>query len=58
MRVVRVVRVVRVLTVEAVDALLPLLTGHVAVDALVLIAEVLQEILQDVQHARHLHTAR
>jgi len=43
-----------VLTVEAVDGLLPHATSHAPVDPLVLVALVLQEVLQQVQHLGHL----
>ena len=42
------------LTVEAVDGLLPHAPGHPPVDPLVLVALVLQEVLEQVQHLGHL----
>ena len=42
------------LTIESVDALLPLGTSNAAIDPLVLEAQVLQEVFEDVQHLGHL----
>jgi len=43
------------LTVEPIDCILALAASNSTVNALVLVSLKLQEILQDVQHFRHLH---
>jgi len=42
-------------TIESVDSILPLTASNSAINALILVAFCLEEVLQDVQHLGHLH---